>query len=90
MAGLWLDRRRTTAVLPLDEAVLLCCAPAGESELAPRSIAEPGAAEDAGRLAGTPRTPMREVIQVMNASGRPVPLVDADNRLVGATDARTC
>jgi glycine betaine/proline transport system ATP-binding protein len=85
---LWLDRRRSTAVL-LDDAGVLRRARQGNRLLEPRPISAPHIMQDPMALAvGTPGTPMREVIRVMNASGGPVPLVDAGNRLVGSVGMR--
>ncbi|WP_223861598.1 choline ABC transporter ATP-binding protein [Geminicoccus harenae] len=83
---LWLDRRRSTAVL-LDEGGSLLQARNGEQglSLAPMETV----AGQVGQLAvARPAAPMRQVIQIMNASGLPVPLVDEAGRLVGAVGMR--
>ena len=85
---LWLDRRRSTAIR-LDGDGRLSEARLGQRGLAVRSIDLPGAAADGGVLAvGRPHTPMRDVLQVMYASGGPVPLIDEQDRLVGAVGMR--
>jgi glycine betaine/proline transport system ATP-binding protein len=85
---IWLDRRRTTAVL-LDSQGLVARARRGDTELGTCAIEAGRDDQDAARLSvGTPQTPMRQVIQVMHATGRPVPLVDGNNRLVGSVGMR--
>ncbi|HWL69747.1 MAG TPA: choline ABC transporter ATP-binding protein [Geminicoccus sp.] len=83
---LWLDRRRSTAVL-LDDGGVLLQARHGQHDLSLVPM-EALAGQSEQLAVARPAAPMRQVIQIMNASGRPVPLVDEAGRLVGAVGMR--
>ena len=84
---LWLDRRRTTAVR-LDGQARPREARLDGRRVEPVPLQDLVAADGTTLAVGQPSTPMREVIHVMHASGSPMPLVDNENRLVGAVGMR--
>ena len=87
---IWLDRRRSVRVrLAEDRTIEL-------AERFGRRLAPQGLAESVGRIGAddgvlpcaSPGTPMREVLQVMHATGGPVPLLDEQGGLAGAVGMR--
>jgi glycine betaine/proline transport system ATP-binding protein len=60
-----------------------------EGRLVPLSaIAEPGQVPANELVTGSPDTPMRVAVEVTHATGRPMPLIDAEGKLGGVIGER--